>query len=80
MKRDAIKKRKLKKYKRQYWGEISPNGDYILRITFQCGYFDSLAIERCEITTVLDGGTSFFELDIDMKRNKIIKIAIHGVA
>ncbi|WP_031532609.1 MULTISPECIES: hypothetical protein [unclassified Bacteroides] len=79
LKRDAVKKRRLKKYKRQYWGEISPNGDYILCITFQCGLFD-LAIERCEITTVLDGGTCFFELDIDMKRNKIIKIAINGVA
>ena len=67
------KKRRLKKYKHQFWGEISPNDDYILCITFQCGYFDSLAIERCEITTVLDGSTCFFELDIDMKRNKIKK-------
>ena len=38
------------------------------------------AIERCEISVPFDGGTCFFELNIDMKRNKIIKIEINGVA
>lgn len=80
LKRDAIKKRRLKKYKRQYWGEISPNGDYVLRVTFSCRGINMSAKERCEISVPFDGGTCFFELDIDMKRNKIIKIEINGVA
>ena len=79
-KKDAIKKRKLKKYIRQYWGEISSNGDHILCVTFRCRGINMSAIERCEISVPFDGGTCFFELNIDMKRNKIIKIEINGVA
>ena len=79
-KKDAIKKRKLKKYIRQYWGEISSNGDHILCVSFRCRGINMSAIERCEISVPFDGGTCFFELNIDMKRNKIIKIEINGVA
>ena len=81
-KKEAIEKRKLKKYKRQYWGTLSAKGDSIICIQFSEELIEGMIEEIKEgvISYVYDGGTSCFFVAIDLKNKKIIEIQINGVA
>ena len=81
-KKEAIEKRKLKKYKRQYWGTLSAKGDSIICIQFSEELIEGMIEEIKEgvISYVYDGGTSYFFVAIDLKNKKIIEIQINGVA
>lgn len=75
--------RKLNDYKRQYLGFINSNGDKMLYISFYLdknskNQNDQLWKENYKM--ILDGGTSYWIAIINLKTNKVEKIAINGVA
>jgi hypothetical protein len=75
--------RNLKDYKRQYLGYINSDGEKMLHISF---YLDKNSKKQDnrfwkeEYKMILDGGTSYWIVKINLKTNKLENIAINGVA
>ena len=76
-KRDVIKKRKLKRYYRLYWGELDEDGSKIVGIIFDSNYkIHKKDVE--ELYSVLDGGSSYFIVKINISKKKIESIMLNG--
>lgn len=76
-KRDIIKKRKLKRYYRLYWGEFNGEKDKIIGIVFDSNYKNHKSMED-EIYSVFGGGPSFFVVKINITKPKIVSIKLNG--
>jgi len=75
--------RNLKDYKRQYLGYINSDGDKMLHVSFDLDKKNKKHDDRFwkeEYKMILDGGTSYWIAIINLKTNKVEKIAINGVA
>lgn len=72
-----IKKRKLKRYYRLYWGELDEDGSKIVGIIFDSNYkIHKKDVE--ELYSVLDGGSSYFFVKINIAKKKIESIRLNG--
>lgn len=71
--------KKLKKYKRQYIGAITENGDSIIWINFIWGK-DKKSIKRCsdKIIMILDGCSFYWNVKVNLTKGKLFDLSING--
>lgn len=73
--------RKLKKYRRQYFGYIDKNGDEILLInSFWKESSDKKEIWLNQFIRVLDGGSYYWEIKYNITKGKLFDLAVNGYA
>ena len=73
--------RKLKKYKRQYFGYIDQNGDRILLINcFWSKNIDFSERWLKERIVVLDGGSYYWSIKFNLEKNELFGLNVNGYA
>lgn len=75
----SIKKNKLRKYKRQYLGFITKDGDIVIFISFLKGYYDKDELSK-ELIQVCDGGEDYWTIYINLTKHTLYEIQINGIA
>lgn len=75
----SIKQNKLNKYKRQYVGFITKNGDIVIYISFIKNIVNMDELSR-DIITVCDGGEESWSIFINITKNSLYKVHINGVS
>jgi len=80
----------LYKYFRQYVGFINDKGDTIIHINFSWdnyslfdkikGYEDSRNDYTSDFTLVLDGGSHYWNVNVNLKKNQLERLEVNGVA
>lgn len=75
----SIKQNKLKKYKRQYVGFITKNGDIVIYIAFlkNVDHIDRLSKD---IVVVCDGGETYWRIFVNLTKNTLYGIRINGIS
>lgn len=71
--------KKLKKYKRQYIGAMTENGDSIIWINF-IWEKDKDSIKKCsdEILIILDGCSFYWNVKVNLTKEKLFDLSING--
>lgn len=87
-KRDNIDKN-LNKYFRQYLGFINEKGDSIIHINFQWdrftlidrikGYWDDRLDYTSDFSIVLDGGSRYWNINVNLTSKKLFGLSVNGV-
>jgi hypothetical protein len=73
--------KKLKKYKRQYFGYIDQNGDRILLINcFWSKYIDFSERWLKERVVVFDGGSYYWSIKFNLDKNELFGLNVNGYA
>lgn len=75
----SIKQNKLSKYKRQYVGFITKNGDIVIYIAFLKG-IDNMDILSKDIITVLDGGETYWRVFVNLTKTTLYGVRINGIS
>lgn len=75
----SAKKIDLEKYGRQYVGARTPAGDIVVYLNCFCDPKRFTERDR-DLVQVFDGGICYFQLKIDLARNKIFDFRTNGVA
>ena len=73
--------KRLKKYRRQYFGYIDENGDEVLIINaFWKSREDKKEIWLNEYIRVLDGGSFYWEIKYNVTKSKLFDLMVNGYA
>ena len=75
----SIKQNKLKKYKRQYVGFITKNGDIVIYITF-IKNVDNIDELSKDIVNISDGGETYWRILINLTKNTLYQVRINGIS
>ena len=79
--RTPIIHKKLKKYKRQYFGYIDQNGDKILLINcFWPKHIDFSERWLKERIVVLDGGSYYWSVKFNLTQEELFELGVNGYA
>jgi hypothetical protein len=75
-----ITKTSLKKYKRQYVGFLTNDGDTIVYINLL--YNDDIPKDRLssDIVWVLDGGSHYWQIYVNITKRRLFGMSINGIA
>lgn len=73
----SIKQNKLKKYKRQYVGFKTLNGDIVIYIAFLKDVDNKDKLSK-DIAVVYDGGETYWRIFVNLKKNILFGIHING--
>ncbi len=74
----SIKQNKLSKYKRQYVGFITKNGDVVIYIAFLKN-INNVDMLSKDIITVLDGGETYWSVFINLTKTTLYGVHINGI-
>lgn len=74
----SIKQNKLSKYKRQYVGFITKNGDVVIYIAFLKN-INNVDMLSKDIITVLDGGETYWSVFINLTKTTLYGVRINGI-
>ena len=77
-----LNRKTLKNYIRQYVGVLAENGNKVIFINFIHKKDEIISLEdiKKDLIYVLDGGTYYWRIHIDITLKKIINMEINGVA
>ena len=77
-----LNRKTLKNYIRQYVGVLAENGNKVIFINFIHKKDEIISLEdiKKDLIYVLDGGTYYWRIHIDITSEKIINMEINGVA
>jgi len=76
----SIKQNKLSKYKRQYVGFITKNGDVVIWINFlQNKEIEDIELSK-DIVTILDGGETYWTAFINLNKATFYGVCINGTS
>lgn len=75
----SINRNTLKKYKRQYVGFITKNGDVVIWISLlRNKEIDDVELSK-DIVTVLDGGEKYWSVFINLTKDTLYGVRINGI-
>ena len=75
----SINRNTLKKYKRQYVGFITKNGDIVIYIAFLKDIENVDELSK-DIVVVYDGGETYWEIFVNLKKNTLYGVRINGIS
>ncbi|MDR2038464.1 MAG: hypothetical protein LBQ60_11130 [Bacteroidales bacterium] len=75
-----IDKRTLKKYVRQYVGFMTNDDEIVVYIKFfKKSYFDKTQLSS-DIINVMDGGSDFWSIFINITKRKLYNVQVNGIS
>lgn len=76
----SINRNTLKKYKRQYVGFITKNGDVVIWINFlRNKNIEDVELSK-DIITVLDGGETYWSIFVNLTKTTLYGVRINGIS